>query len=188
MVMVDSACEYQDRRIDEARGDRGTETQRRQLLATYARLARLARAKALLPGTPDYDRAIGAPTLGLTPAMWASRVARRTSPEYWRALRSESAASNSASSDEVAAARRLLGDMPLIVLTAGKTISPRSGETTATAQARHAAWRTMHDEIAALSTRGERRTVVDAGHGIQSDRPEAVIAAIEEVLARARAG
>lgn len=39
--------------------------------------------------------------------------------------------------------------------------------------------------FAALSTRGERRSV-DAGHGIQLERPEVVIGAIEEVLAKAR--
>ena len=53
------------------------------------------------------------------------------------------------------------------------------------AEAWREAWRTGHDEIAALSTRGERRTVA-AGHAIQWEKPEAVIAAIEEVLALAR--
>jgi pimeloyl-ACP methyl ester carboxylesterase len=183
MVMVDSASEHQDHRIDQARGDRGNETQRRKLLGTYTRLARLARTGALAPGTPDYDRAVGPPTSSLTPAVWAAHVVQRTSPGYWRAVRSESAASNSASSDEVAAARRSLGDIPLIVLTAGKSSLPRPGETLATAEARHAAWQWMHDEIAALSTRGERRTVAGAGHSIQLDKPEAVIAAIEDVLA-----
>jgi pimeloyl-ACP methyl ester carboxylesterase len=46
----------------------------------------------------------------------------------------------------------------------------------------------MHDEIAALSTRGERRTVEGAGHFIPFDKPDAVIAAIEEVIAVARGG
>jgi pimeloyl-ACP methyl ester carboxylesterase len=186
MVMVDSAGEYQDRRIDEARGGRRNETQRRELLATYTRLARLARAGALAPGTSDYDRAVGLPAPGLTPAMWAARVAQRTSPGYWRAVRSESAASNSTSSDEVAAARRSLGDIPLIVLTAGKNALPRPGETVAAAEARHEVWQAMHNEIAALSMRGERRTVADSGHSIQLDKPEIVISAIEEVLALAR--
>ena len=192
MVMVDSSSEYQDRRLGEAAGDRGTETARRALLRDFSRLARLAGAGALTPGTPDYDRAVGPPSPMLTPAVQAAHVAQRTSPGFWRALRSESAASQSVSSDEVAAARKSLGetplgDMPLIVLTAGKTIAPRPGEAAAATEARVAVWRAMHDEIAALSTRGERRTV-DAGHGIQVEKPEVVIAAIEEVLALARAG
>ena len=66
--------------------------------------------------------------------------------------------------------------------------SPLSGELL---ESEVEAWRSvklaMQDEIAALSTRGERRSV-DAGHGIQQEKPEVVIAAIEEVLATARAG
>jgi pimeloyl-ACP methyl ester carboxylesterase len=119
----------------------------------------------------------------LTPAVRAAHVAQRTSPAYWRAVRSESSASNSTSSDEVAAARRSLGDIPLIMLTAGKNISPRLGETAALAEAGHQAWRSMHEEIAGLSARGDRRTIAEAGHSIQWDKPETVIAAIEEVLA-----
>lgn len=188
MVMVDSSSEHQYRRMDEARGDRANAIQRGELVRTYSRLARLARVGALVPGTPDYDRAVGGPAP--TPALWAAQVVQRTSPEYWRALRSESAASNSTSSDEVAAARRSLGDtplgdMPLIVLTAARLPS-RPWETAAAAEARHEIWRSMHEEIAALSRRGERRTVEGAGHSIQLDKPEVVIAAIEEVLAMAR--
>jgi pimeloyl-ACP methyl ester carboxylesterase len=119
--------------------------------------------------------------------VFAARAAQRTSPGYWRAMRSEAAASDSASSDEVAAARIPLGDMPLIVLTRGKDVQ-RPGETPGAAEVRYELWRTMHEEIAALSTRGERRTVEGAGHMIPTERPEAVIAAIEEVLALARAG
>jgi len=186
LVMVDSASEYQDRRLDDARGDRLNQSRRREALADYTRLARLARAGALAPAAADYLRAVGAPSPGLTPALLAARVAQRTAPGYWRALRSESAAANAASSDQVAAARqglgeRPLGDRPLIVLTAGRSSAVRPGETIAQAEARYALWQAMHDEIAALSTRGERRTI-DTGHAIQLERPEVVVAAIEEVL------
>jgi pimeloyl-ACP methyl ester carboxylesterase len=187
MVMVDSSSEHQYRRMDDATGARDGETLRRELRRTYSRLARLARAGALTPGTPDYDRAVGPPSPTLTTAVQTAHAVQRTSPAFWRALRSESAAADSVSSDEVAAARRSLGDMPLIVLTAGK-FPPRPEETVAATEARHELWRTMHEEIAALSTRGDRRTVEGAGHSIQLDKPEAVIAATEEVLAMARAG
>ncbi|HEY2710412.1 MAG TPA: alpha/beta fold hydrolase, partial [Caulobacteraceae bacterium] len=156
LVMVDPSGEHQDQRIDDARagvgGQRLNEFGRQANLNTYARLARLGRSDALRPGTPDYDRAIGPPMPTLPPAVWAAHVARRTSPDFWRALRSESAAASGRSSDEVAAARRSLGDMPQIVLTAGRNALQRSGETAAEAAARHAVWLTMHDEIAALST------------------------------------
>jgi pimeloyl-ACP methyl ester carboxylesterase len=77
--------------------------------------------------------------------------------------------------------------MPLVVLTAGKAM-PMPDQTEAVFKGQREVWKTMHDEIAALSTRGVRRTIEDAGHGIQLDRPDVVIAAIEEVLAMARGG
>ena len=176
--------------MDQASGDHEIETQRRKLLRTYSRMARLARTGGLTPGTPDHDLAVGPPIPTVTPAVWNARRAQRLSPGYWRALRSESAASNTTSSDQVDAARKALGntplgDMLLIVLTAGQNALPRGEETAAAAEARHAMWRGMHDEIAALSSRGERRTV-EAGHGIQMEKPQVVISAIEEVLALAR--
>jgi pimeloyl-ACP methyl ester carboxylesterase len=190
MVMVDSSTEHQSRRWFEATGDRRFAPTRREVdehRRTIARVERLASAGALVPGTPEYKEFVGEPLPTLTPAVEAARVAQRTSPGFWRALRSESANMMSATSDEVAAARRPLGDMPLIVLTAGRAV-PMPDEAAEALEARRRVWREMHDEIAALSTRGVQRTVEDAGHGIQLDRPDVVIAAIEEVLALARDG
>jgi pimeloyl-ACP methyl ester carboxylesterase len=192
MVMVDSSGEHQDRRIAEAMGDgnRELEAVRRKMVRVYSRIERLARAGALTPGTPDYDLAVGPPIRTVTPAVWQAVAAQHVSPGYWRALRSESAAFNSISSDQIVAAREALGepplgDMPLIALTAGKNALPRGEEPADVAAARHRAWCSNHDEIAALSSRGVRRTV-DAGHSIQVEKPEAVIAAIDEVLAMAQ--
>jgi hypothetical protein len=76
--------------------------------------------------------------------------------------------------------------MPLIVLSAGREVGEAlPDETPEQARARVEIWRTMHEEIAALSTRGERR-VIDARHQIQIDKPEAVVGAIEEVLVMVR--
>jgi pimeloyl-ACP methyl ester carboxylesterase len=195
MVMVDPSSEHQYRRFAEALGDDASEAKLRgDLLRAYSRLARLARAGALAPGTADYARAVGPLPPTLRADLKAARTAQRTAPAFWRALRSESVAifgedGGSASSEEVAAERRSLGAMPLIVLTAGRNSpQPRPGETAAAAAMRRQLWLAMHDEIASLSTRGERRTVDDAGHNIPFDRPHAVIAAIEEVLALARGG
>jgi pimeloyl-ACP methyl ester carboxylesterase len=193
MVMVDSSCEHQYRRFGDAIGDRDADWRlRRDFLRTYSRLAQLAREGGLTPGTPDYDRAVGPRSPSLTPAVWAAHVAQRTSPAFWRSLRSESAATyaeggGSIISDEVAAARRPLGEIPLIVLTAERSPQPRLGEPESAAQTRRLLWRAMHDEVAALSTRGERRTVAGSGHGIQLEKPEVVVAAVEEVVAMARA-
>lgn len=188
MVMVDSSTEHQTRRWRAAMVDqRLAQTRREQqeeYLRTLSRVERLAREGRLLPGTPEYDKYVGAPEAELTPAVEAARVAQLTSPGYWRALKSESATMMAATSDEIDAARRQLGNMPLVVLSAGE-LAPVSG---VPAEVRRELHRTMHEEIAALSTRGQRRTIDNAGHAIQMERPEVVVAAIEEVLAMARDG
>jgi pimeloyl-ACP methyl ester carboxylesterase len=189
MVLVDSSTEYQGRRLFEVTGNplfdearRAKSPEVRAAKAKMARVEKLAREGALKPGMPEYDEFVGPPLQTVTPAVNAARVAQRTSPGRYRAARSEMKHFMGASSDEVAAARRSLGDMPITMLTAGR-LPPNVPEDQADA------WRevlcAMHDEFAALSTRGVRRTV-DAGHGIQLEKPEVVIAAIEEVLALAR--
>ncbi len=180
MVMVDSSSE---RQIGLFASDPMAMGWRRKLL----RVEQLARAGDLVAGTPEYDEFVvrdGAPKLPA--AVKAARRAQRTSPGFYRAARSEYANLAAATLDEMYAARETLGDMPLIVLTAGEFF-PMPEESVHPAEAWREAWRTGHDDIAALSTRGERRTI-DAGHAIQWEKPEAVVAAIEEVLALARGG
>jgi chloramphenicol 3-O-phosphotransferase/pimeloyl-ACP methyl ester carboxylesterase len=180
MVMVDSASEHQIRWYAQD-PSAWARDHRRKLL----RAERMARAGALAAGAPEYDEFVvrdGAPEL--PPAVKAARRAQRTSPGFYRAARSESANMTTVTLDEMDAARTPLGDMPLIVLTAAEffPIAPGSARP---AEAWREAWRAGHDEIVALSTRGERRTI-EAGHAIQWERPDAVIAAIEAVLALAR--
>jgi pimeloyl-ACP methyl ester carboxylesterase len=191
MVLVDSSTEHQGRRLFEVTGNplfdatrRARHPEVRAMKAKAARVEKMAREGALKPGTPEYDEFVGPPLPTVTPAVNAARVKQFTSPGRYRAMRSEMKHFMGASSDEVAAARRPLGDMPIIMLTASRlppNLPPEQGD----------AWRqalsAMHDEFAALSTRGVRRTV-DAGHGIQIEKPDVVIGAIEEVLAQARAG
>jgi pimeloyl-ACP methyl ester carboxylesterase len=90
-----------------------------------------------------------------------------------------------ADSQQVAAERRQLGRMPLIILTRGKRssdIPPDQAET---------AWQLlkgMHEELAKLSLAGSNRVVQGADHYIQLDRPEAVADAVDEVVTAARRG
>jgi len=187
MVMVDSSSEHQHRRFFGENSQR-LAALRRAELRRLSRLGRLAREDALTPGVAEYD-AIVRTTPGpmpLTPAVEAARNSQLASGARWRAMRSEMSVAGAISFAEVAAVRRPLGDMPLIVLSAGREVGEAlPDETPEQARARVEIWRNMHEEIAALSTRGERR-VIDARHQIQIDKPEAVVAAIEEVLAMVR--
>jgi pimeloyl-ACP methyl ester carboxylesterase len=180
MVMVDSSSEHQMRHLrDDPKVRAWAHAYRRK----FRRAEQLARTGDLVAGTPEYDELVSQPNPALTPAVKAAFLAQRTSPGRYRGRASESA-SQPTTIAEMDAARRPLGDMPLIVLTAGKFF-PLPPERSASADAWRDYWHTGHDEIAALSTRGERR-IVDTGHAIQVEKPSAVIEAIEDVLAMAK--
>lgn len=85
-----------------------------------------------------------------------------------------------------AGAARQLGDRPLFVLTAMKPMTDAEratlGLTAEKAGEFKALWKTMHDEEASWSTRSQHRVLEDAGHYIQFDRPDAVIAAVRSIV------
>lgn len=70
----------------------------------------------------------------------------------------------------VVAPDRTYGAIPLIVLTAGPRRTLAS------------AWDIGHDQLAALSSRGVNRYVKDSGHMMHRERPDAIIAAVGDVL------
>src|SRR5690606_25833310 len=80
-----------------------------------------------------------------------------------------------------ASAATTLGDMPLIVLSAGRTPALPGVSDSALGElaAVHAE---LQAELAALSSNSQLRTCPDAGHNIQMDDPDAVVAAVSEVV------
>ena len=84
--------------------------------------------------------------------------------------------------------RRNYASIPLIVLTAGKVqdfppeahIPPEA----ATAWSKFVAtgWLKAHDDLAALSKRGQNLVVTDSTHYIHMEKPQIVIDAIDQVL------
>jgi hypothetical protein len=77
-----------------------------------------------------------------------------------------------------------LGDRPLVVLTAGKYWAPTGMEKEA--EQYHQVWvHQFQASLAQLSTRG-RQVVVDAHHGIAGEAPEAVVAAVRQVVEEVR--
>ncbi len=95
------------------------------------------------------------------------------------------------SSKQVVNPERNYGEMPIIVLTSTKVPelppgTPDAVSARATFDAMDAEMYRGHEELAALSSRGVQRLVPDSGHYIQLDQPNAVIAAIKEVLSAIR--
>jgi pimeloyl-ACP methyl ester carboxylesterase len=141
-----------------------------------------AAAQRPAPGSPEYAALIPANDPMLTPAVNAAFREWALRPSYWRTGVSESRSLDGVSAAELEAAKRPL-DIPLIVLTAGRP--PFAGATPQETEAIFAMWRASHEELAGLSTRGERRDVPGAGHMIPGERPDVVEAAIREVIAAA---
>lgn len=78
------------------------------------------------------------------------------------------------------------GDMPMAVLSAGKD-QDRAWMTPDENRAGAEHWRAGHRKLASRSTRGRWSVVPGAGHFIQRDKPDAVIAAIRQVVGDVRA-
>jgi pimeloyl-ACP methyl ester carboxylesterase len=83
-------------------------------------------------------------------------------------------------------AAETMGDIPLIVLTAGKS-SDGVYSSEADRKAERRVWvEGIQAEMAKLSTRGKQIIVTDSDHMIPTERPEAVVSAIRDVWEQAR--
>jgi pimeloyl-ACP methyl ester carboxylesterase len=131
------------------------------------------------PGSAEYAALVPPDDPQLTPAVNAAFREAILRPSYWRTIVSEGDCLDGASAAELELARRPL-DIPLVVLTAGRP--PFEGKTPQESAALAKMWRDSHEALARLSTRGARRDVPGCGHMIPSERPDAVIAAIREVI------
>jgi pimeloyl-ACP methyl ester carboxylesterase len=176
LVMVDSVTADFDGRLP------GTSRVMAEERATFRRMLRKARAGTLTPEDPDYIERVGLPRAGLSSAVNKALHEMWTRPSYLSTAIREGLAIASPDAREIAADLHPLGSLPLVVLSAGRG----AHETFIDSEAEAETWLSMHDEIAALSSRGVRQTV-SCGHNIPIERPRAVVQAIEEVLAIVRA-
>ncbi len=187
MVLVDPSIEFQDQRFtavsppfaDILRKD--GEMARECLRQAQAHTLK-ASSTLFKECTYGYSR-----DPAFSDALYELQINRRLSVPFRAALLSETQEMDGTDSQELATARRSYGDMPLIILTQppeGPDAYP--GLTAAQVKAMNALWSQMHDELAMLSSRGVNRTVPNTGHYIQRDRPEVVVAAVQEVIAAAR--
>ena len=94
------------------------------------------------------------------------------------------------SQNQLASAKRSLGDMPLIVLTEGvrpPSKKPLSPEKEAARVASDEHWIALNKDIAALSTRGVQHVIPGVGHYIQNEQPQTVADAVLQVIRQASA-
>lgn len=117
------------------------------------------------------------------PAPIAARLRSAARVHYLTEAAEMRADLNGVNDAEIERAGTDLRDLPLIVLTSEqfKSNEHMSPEIRTASQT---LWMTVHSEIAAHSTRGSNRVVAGTGHYIQLDRPEAVVAAVNELAPR----
>lgn len=127
-----------------------------------------------------------------TPATWPAvvgRVAPAFLPTSLGALSAETEAVPATL--DAAGTARVLGDRPLVVLASTQPIPASDlatlGLTVDEGVRLDLVRRVMHREQAAWSSQGRLVELPDASHYIQFDRPDAVIAAVREVVGRVRA-
>ena len=144
------------------------------------------RACAAPDATPEILKGCGQPPPFDLPPELAGRGIGVANHAWFAAIASESDAFSGLDSKETTGAKRSLGAMPLIVLTAADT-SRTPGAPPAEVEAAGKVWSRLHDGIAALSTRGVNRQVEGSGHYIQMQKPQVVIDAVAEVVDAVRA-
>ena len=136
-------------------------------------------------GTELYKHCVGEPNPTLRKAINDAELTAHRSVAHQQALLSEDESIFFTSADELRAARRWYGAMPLIVLTSEPVTKPRANETPEYRAALNRLHAVLADQMAALSTRGVLRPVPNSTHEIQLSQPDAVNSAILEVLAEA---
>lgn len=181
MVLAETSVEYQDRRFAALFGPNASSLEPIRVRALACQ--RAAERRALPSDDPKLSHCVAGPRPSQSDAAYAAQRAQALRASTWRTQVSELDNLWGRTSDQVGRGRPSYGDMPLIVLTAGDAFK------TAPEPARMAVrqlWSDLHAEIAQRSTRGEARIVPGATHMIILDKPEAVIKAVDEVVAASR--
>ncbi|MEI6719168.1 MAG: alpha/beta hydrolase [Betaproteobacteria bacterium] len=173
MVFVDPTPD--DFRARAAAVSPNDERRIREQSSHYSFCADCARDGLLGPDRPPEPKCVLPVVPGLSEIMTEALQQNTYRESYWRTLASQFEGLMACKPDGN------LGSMPVIVLSAGARQNP--GVPSEDFSALEALVTAGHAEMARLSTRGEMRCVPQSGHLIMWDRPDAVIAAIRDVIA-----
>lgn len=170
LVLIDPSVAHQDQRLAAVFGPRagsleGLKVRARRCLAA----AESGEAK---PSDPGLARCFARDGETIQPA------------SVWRTQLSELDTLWNSTSDQVDRIGGLLRETPIIVLTAGRTYDA-APEPARTVGLRY--WSQLHQEIAAEADDGSAR-VIDSGHLMITEQPEAVADAVLEMVRKVRAG
>jgi pimeloyl-ACP methyl ester carboxylesterase len=176
MVLVDAAHEETNQRLPEALVKANA---RAQALLRIPQAVNALGLMALDPG--DSPAGFLPPRAPGTDEAYFAIIA--ASPDYWSTALEESAAAE----DTYAIARSLpdhsLGDLPMVVISAGVFPDTAVINLSAEEEAQVMAVQSeLQADLVTLSSAGEQVIAEDAGHYVHLDQPEPVIDAIQRVL------
>jgi pimeloyl-ACP methyl ester carboxylesterase len=183
LLLIDPAIEHADVKLFQSQSDD------KKVLAFYRYCLEQARAGKIVAGelrAGDPGPCVRAPHPKRTEEEKRRLFAVYAQPSLFEALASKLESLNGRSSDEIDAARRKLGAIPLIVLSADKAHFTAAVPGPDSSRA-YDNWIGAHEDDARDSVRGQHRIVEGAGHQIYGDRPDAVLAAFREVVDAVRA-
>jgi pimeloyl-ACP methyl ester carboxylesterase len=184
MVMVDAAHEEQLARMPEAIAKMQA-TSTRAMGCLFGLLKAMSSVGLLVPLTKVKGG------VGFMPIPREGRAAYLATvysgPKYFEAAKRETLALQESYAAVRARQIRSLGDIPLIVISAGRpAITAGHGISEADAEQFKALAAELHTEMAALSPRGKRVIAEESGHYVPVDQPQVVVDAIREVVEAAR--
>jgi pimeloyl-ACP methyl ester carboxylesterase len=182
MVLVESSVEHQDKAFAAAFGP-GVGSLKP--LQDHAQACLTAARDGALPSlSPALSSCAPPAKSGETLTAGEANARQAALRGAWQTSASEIDNLMTRTSDELDRGRPSYGDMPLVVLTAANAFD--SMPAGAPRQAVQEVWAQLHRQIAARSTRGSAQLVAGSSHMMIFDRPDAVVAAIDEVVAAAR--
>jgi pimeloyl-ACP methyl ester carboxylesterase len=172
-----------------ARGDRtlnGKISEFHKEMTAYFEGCRTAVHAGLHEGSKAWDDCVGDEAAVYGAVLWPIVRDQHRSVTHVDAIGSERDNEDGATAEQLRAARKSFGDLPLVYLTRGISPYMIPGKPQSAAnKAYEDEMLKSHDEIAALSTRGVDYIVPGAGHDIHLEKPQAVIDAVLAIVVQA---
>lgn len=180
LVLVEAQHEDETSRLDKV--TQGKIKQAYAMFSEQNKYCLAAAEKGFKAGGEEQTNCIGNPVETFGPKLGAAMLASELKASYWRTNVAEYDGIKT-SDEQLRKLRRPFGDLPIVVLTRGVSPyavpgQPQSAMNKATEDENFA----IQKEFIKLTTRGTQRVVAGAGHVIQAEKPEAVVAAVLEVL------
>lgn len=180
LLLVEPQTETETARLDKVTG--GKIKQIHAMVKEHDAACLGEAKKGFKQGSEALSNCVGDPLAFYGPELGKAVASIETTSAYWR-TRIDEYNAIATSDAQLRAARKRFGDLPLLVLTRGVSPYAVPGQPqSALNKAMEDENAKIHQEIAALSSKGQQRVIAGASHVIQAEQPAAVVEAVLDVL------